>query len=108
MRQGDPATVSTELLRRLVAGDAALWLVYAPDQSAFAEGHIPGSLTGTDEQLLAALPAGAPLVVYGEDDRAGRARDLAAQLSHVGRDVRWYAGGLRAWSAAGLPVERLG
>lgn len=97
--------MSTPQLRRLLAGSGPLWLVFAPDRAAFSDGHIPGSLTATDAQLLAALPGGTPVILYGEHRGAERARALAARLATAGRDVRWYAGGLEAWSAAGLPVE---
>ena len=105
MRQGRASSISTEELRRLLSGGAPLWLVYAPDHAAFSDGHIPGSLSATHDQLVAALPSGAVLVVYGEHPGARRARDLAVVLSLTGHVVRWYADGLRAWSATGLPVE---
>lgn len=105
MRQGNPDTVSTVELHHLLAGAAPLWLVFAPDRAAFSAGHIPGSLSATDAQLLMTLPTGTPLVIYGEHQAVTRARALAAELAATGRDARWYAGGLQAWAAAGLPVE---
>lgn len=105
MRQGHPPTISTEGLHRLLSGGAPLWLVFAADRAAFHDGHIPGSLSATDAQLLQALPAHSPVVVYGEDHAATRAKALAADLTAAGRDARWYAGGLRGWASAGLPLE---
>ena len=106
MRQGHPPTISTDRLHCLLTGGAPLWLVYAPDSAAFRDGHIPGSLTATDAQLLEALPAGTPIVIYGEANAARRARTLTAKLAGTGRDARWYAGGLRQWTSAQLPIER--
>lgn len=106
MRQDSPDTVSTEELHHLLASAAPLWLVFAPDRTLFSAGHIPGSLTATDAQLLVTLPTGTPLVIYGEHRGATRAKALAGELAATGRDARWYAGGLHAWAAAGLPVER--
>jgi rhodanese-related sulfurtransferase len=106
MRQGSPDTVSTLELHHLLTSAAPLWLVFAPDRVAFAAGHIPGSLTASDAQLLTTLPTGTPVIVYGEHRAVTRARVLAAELAATGRNARWYAGGLQAWGAAGLPVER--
>lgn len=106
MRQGNPDTVSTRELHHLLTSAAPLWLVFAPDGVAFAAGHIPGSLTASDAQLLTTLPTGTPVIVYGEHRAVTRARDLAAELAATGRDARWYVGGLQAWATAGLPVER--
>lgn len=105
MQQDGPRTVSTAQLRRLLAAGGPLWLVFVPDHATFAAGHIPGSLIATDEQLLRALPAGTPMVIYGEGPHATAARSLAAELAATGRDARWYAAGLLAWAAAGLPVD---
>lgn len=104
MRQ-EPATLSTEELHALLAAGAGTWLVYAPDCATFIDGHIPGSLSATDAQLLAALPKDAEVVVYGEDAGAMRAKALAVSMQATGRPVHWYDGGLNAWSAAGLAVE---
>ena len=106
MRQDRPSSISTEELRHLLAGGAPLWLVYAPDHATFSDGHIPGSLSATHDQLLAVLPDGAVLVIYGEHPGTRRAQNLAAALAVSGHTVRWYADGLQAWSATGLPVER--
>lgn len=105
MRQERPPTVTTEQLRQLLGGSRPPWLVFAPDRET--HGHIPGSLTATDHQLLAALPGGALVVVYGENRRAQRAEELTTRLMTTGRDARWYTGGLQAWTAAGLTTEGL-
>lgn len=78
MRQADVLSVSTVELHRLLVSGGPLWLVFVPDRAAFSDGHIPGSLTATNEQLLAALPSGAPVVLYGEHQDVEHARTLAA------------------------------
>jgi rhodanese-related sulfurtransferase len=100
-----PPIVTTQQLRRLLGGPRPPWLVFAADRETFSHGHIPGSLTATDDQLLAALPLGAAVVVYGENRQAQRAEELTTRLITTGREARWYPGGLQAWTAAGLTTE---
>jgi len=100
-----PPTMTTAQLRRLVNTAEPLWLIYLPDDHGSSPGHIAGSLTTNDEDLLAALAGATPMVFYGEHNHAVRARTLATRFASEGRDARWYAGGLQAWTAAGLPVE---
>jgi rhodanese-related sulfurtransferase len=99
--------ISTAELHRWVAGGGRLWLAYAADPAAFAAGHIPGSLAASTD-LPPALFAATPVVVYGADGTAVRATALAGRLAAHDVAVSWYAGGLRAWVAAGLAVDRLG
>ena len=101
-----PPTVSTTQLRGLLESAGPLWLVFVPDGADPSAGHIPGSLVTADEALLAALPRGTPMVLYGEDAQVTRSPALVLRLAAAGRDARWYAGGLQAWAADGLPVER--
>ena len=105
MPQERPPIVTTRQLRQLLGGPRRPWLVFAPDRETFSHGHIPGSLTATDDQLLAARPRGALVVVYGEDRQARRAEGLTTRLMATGRDARWYSGGVQAWTAAGLTTE---
>ena len=100
-----PPTMTTAQLRRLVNSAEPLWLIYLPDHPGSSPGHIAGSLATNDEDLLAALAGATPMVFYGEHHHAVRARTLATRFASDGRDARWYAGGLHAWTAAGLPVE---
>lgn len=99
-------TITTTELRRLLASGDPLWLIYLPTEATFSTGHIPGSLTTDDEELLAALPNETPIVFYGEGRHDRRAEALALRFDAAGRDARWYSGGLREWAAAGLPIER--
>lgn len=84
------------------------WLIHATDRAAFPVGHIPGALARPDDALLARLAEAIPVVVYGEDEHARAAPSLAARLRAWDVEVAWFAGGLAAWAAAGLPVETCG
>lgn len=101
-----PTVTTTELHRKCVRAEP-LWLIYVPDVPGIAPSQIPGSLTTTDEALLAALATETPMVLYGDDKRSRRARTLASRLSARGRDAWWYVGGLEAWIAAGHPLEEV-
>jgi len=103
--QQNPPTITTADLHRLVARAEPLWLIYVPQDPGSQHGHIPGSLATTDEDLLAALAAETPVVVYGDSTDATRAQRIAARFAAQGRDTRWYAGGVRAWIEAGHPIE---
>ena len=98
-------TITTAELLRLVTGAEQLWLIYAPDDPGSEQGCIPGSLVTTDERLLGTLADEMPMVVYGDSTEATRAHAIAARFASQGRDTRWYAGGVQAWTEAGLPVE---
>jgi rhodanese-related sulfurtransferase len=101
--------VSLDTLRALL-GDPSLrcWLVHASDATPFAVGHIPGSLARPELTLLSRLAIDVPIVVYGEDEHASAAPELATELLRLGVEVSWFVGGLAAWTAAGLSLERSG
>lgn len=103
--QETPPAITTAELHRLVARAEPLWLIYAPDDPGSERGHIPGSLATTDEDLLAALAAETPMVLYGDHADSTRARGIAARFAAQGSDTRWYPGGLHAWAEAGHPIE---
>lgn len=105
--QESPPTITTDELHRLVTRAEPLWLIYVPDDSGPGLAHIPGSLSTTDQKLLAALAAETPMVLYGDNIHATHARTIAASFASQGRDTRWYPGGLRAWAQAGHPIEPL-
>ena len=77
----------------------------------YAAGHVAGALHIPVDQLagrLGELPPDRPVVTYclmrhRGDSRGERA---AALLRERGYDARALDGGLPAWEAAGLPVER--
>jgi rhodanese-related sulfurtransferase len=101
--------VSLATLRSLL-GDPSLrcWLVHATDAHPFAAGHIPGSLARPELTLLRRLAIDVPIVVYGEDEHARAAPELATELLRLDVEVAWFVGGLAAWTAAGLPLEPSG
>ena len=101
--------ISVTALRALLEDPRpCVWLIHATDESAFREAHIPGALARPEDPLLRRLAGDAPVIVYGEDDHSEAAPALAAVLHHLGVEVAWFSGGLAAWRAAGLPVERSG
>ncbi len=107
----DPSlpTVSVAQLRALLTDpQLRCWLVHATDAHPFTAGHVPGSLDQPDTGLLRRLGADVPIVVYGEDEQARAAPALATELHHLDIEVAWFAGGIAAWTAAGLPLERSG
>ncbi len=78
------------------------------DAAAFARAHLPGATSLPAEEIetrlaeLYMLP-GQP-VLY---DRAGeRTKELAEKMAAGGNPVAFLEGGILAWEAEGLPVER--
>jgi rhodanese-related sulfurtransferase len=87
---------------QLVRSGAVLLDVRQPEE--WSAGHAPGALhvpLGDLALRLGDLPPGTVVVVC----RSGGRSAVAAQaLASTGRDARNLAGGMQAWSAAGLPV----
>ncbi len=77
--------------------------------SDYAAGHIPGALTITSpelEQRMAALPAGAVVIAYGDAVRPESGRRGAQIFMELGYPkVIALAGGFQDWRDAGYPVE---
>lgn len=66
--------------------------------------HLPGSQLSSRGEELKAM-TGRPVIAYCE--RGQRSHAAAAALSKLGfTEVYTLRGGLRAWSDAGLPVEK--
>lgn len=96
-------------LRSLLADPVrGWWLVHATDHAGFHEGHIPGALARPNDALLHRLGRSARIVAYGEDEHAATAPALVAALRRLGIEAAWFAGGLSAWTAAGLTIDRSG
>jgi len=78
------------------------------DASAFGRAHLPKATSLPADEIetrlaeLFMLP-GQP-VLY---DRAGeKAKDLVAKMAETGTELAFMEGGILAWEAEGLPVER--
>jgi rhodanese-related sulfurtransferase len=71
----------------------------------YLTGHIAGAINVPIAHLLSGdrLPAGQLLTACSTGNRGGRAADL---LTRAGRTAFAIDGGVKAWSAAGLPVAR--
>ncbi|WP_431964174.1 rhodanese-like domain-containing protein [Actinacidiphila sp. bgisy160] len=106
-RNPAPAELTvTEAHQRVRTGQAVLLDVREADE--YAAGHAPGAVW----QTLAAVAAGAPLpdsvgdlpvlAVCRSGNRSRKAAELLAARGVHALDV---TGGMRAWSAAGLPVR---
>ena len=79
----------------------------------FEQRHIPGALQACVHEVVfcdvvAALAPdrSVPVLVYGAGAGSQDGRMAAEKLLRLGHaDVRWFAGGLEAWCAAGLPLD---
>ncbi len=97
----EPATISPVELqanRSAVVVDLAL-------SRRYREGHIPGAwfaIRARLGQALGKLPSSGDLVLTSEDGALAR---FAAAEINARRPVKVLAGGNRAWSAQGLPLE---
>ncbi len=78
-------------------------------ESNFRAGHIPGAINlpfqdlATERDRLSDYDV---LIVYGDDYHDPKAVGMSKRLVELGfKDVRTLRGGLRAWTAAGNPLE---
>ena len=98
-----------DVRQRLAAGEKFL-LVDVREESEFAAGHVPGAVhlgKGVIERdIEAKVPdAAAPLVLYcGGGFRSALAADNLQKMGYT--NVISMDGGWRAWTQAGLAVER--
>lgn len=95
-----------ELLQLLRAGRVKA--VDTREAAAFGRAHIPGATNMPGEEIEGRLAElymlGAPPVLYC---RAGdRSKELAAKLLEQGVTAAFLEGGVLAWEAAGLEVEK--
>jgi rhodanese-related sulfurtransferase len=102
----DPADVAAQL-----RGDpAAIVLVDTRSAEAYAEAHITGAVSlphaSIDAESLAALPSDALVVTYCWSIHCNASTKGAARVAALGRPVKEMIGGIAAWEAEGLPVER--
>jgi hydroxyacylglutathione hydrolase len=99
----------------VTAAEAAQWrhrgeaeILDVRDEREWREGHIPGAMhvyVGELERKLPLLRAGRKLVVHcSVGNRSGLASSVLAR--HGYRDVYNMLGGMKAWRALNLPLER--
>ncbi|WHT21170.1 rhodanese-like domain-containing protein [Crossiella sp. CA-258035] len=96
--------------RDLVAGTADGYvLVECRRAEAFAAARIPGAVNLPYAELTAestaGLDRGLVYVCYCESFECNAATKGAARLAGLGFRVKRLSGGIRAWMAAGYPVE---
>jgi thioredoxin 1/putative thioredoxin len=78
------------------------------EAAAFRRAHLPGAVNMPLEEIrtrlaeLHMLP-GAPVLYCRSGDKT---KDLAQELAGQGMPVSFLDGGLLAWEAASLPIER--
>ncbi|WMW65121.1 YceI family protein [Nitratidesulfovibrio liaohensis] len=98
--------------RAFVEGRTGIVLdVMVPEH--FEQRHIPGAAQACVHEVVfcdavaALVPdLSVPMLVYGAGAGSLDGRMAAEKLLREGHtDVRWFAGGLEAWCAAGLPLE---
>jgi len=103
-----PKITAAELKQMLDGGGKPVLVGVADREDTAEAGSIPGTTRIPLEDLMARhveISKDATIVVY---DLAGQQTDIAARyLVKQGRTkVSQLAGGVKAWAAAGYPVER--
>lgn len=98
------APISASELKKSLHAAACTVFDLGPSMS-FRKAHVPGSRWSSRMRIAAdAQGARTPVVLVSE--HADVARLASIELLQTGvRDVRLLAGGLKAWTDAGLPVE---
>ena len=107
---GDAAPIGQDaLLERMTSGQGDLLVLDVRSAKEFAEGHVPGAVNISHEELAARLPEieaerEGDVVVYC---RSGRRAEIALDLLAKAGFERLYhlEGDYLAWSAAEQPVE---
>ena len=97
-----------ELEARLVLGHD-LQILNVADARHHDLGMIAGSLKIPYAELSVRaaleLVKSREVVTYGSDSACDRSRMAAELLMKKGYKASWYDGGIREWTAAGLPVD---
>jgi thioredoxin len=104
--RAEGALKAEELFQLLRAGRVSV--VDTRDAAVFGRAHIPGAKNMPADQLEGRLAElfmlGSPPILYC---RSGdRTKDLTAKLVEQGVEVGFLEGGVLAWEAAGLEMER--
>ena len=94
-------------LAQLVAG-GAVTPIDARDKAAFARAHLPHAVSMPIEEIETRLAelhmlTGQPVLYCRSGDKT---KELSEKLSEQGMPVAFLEGGLLAWEADGLPIER--
>ena len=101
----------TELQDLIGSGKRHLFVDARPASSRARDGFIPGAVhvgVEDDAEPPSDVPTDAEIIVYCACPNEVSAALVARRLQRAGfRNVRPLVGGLDAWIAAGLPVERL-
>jgi polyisoprenoid-binding protein YceI len=100
-------------LATLLDSDSPPLLVDVSLPERFRAAHIPGAANACvfvvnflDEVAKLAADPSTPIVVYGSSEASLASADAAEKLRRAGyEDVTDFRGGLRAWAAAGRPVD---
>ena len=105
---GNTATLGPQAFQQAITPQAQLIDVRTPAE--FAEGHLVGARNldwtgGALETAMPGLDKGAPVLLYCASGRRSAAAREAMQVAGFS-DAKDLEGGIRAWSGAGLPVER--
>jgi rhodanese-related sulfurtransferase len=99
--------ISCEELKRKIDLGEDFMLVNALDEEKFRAMHIPGSVNiCKEDDIKKCLSRHDLIVVYCTDESCNRSIMLYQQLEGYGyQKVFRFAGGLRAWAAAGYELE---
>jgi len=94
-------------LAQLLSGRAVV-PVDTRDAAAFARAHLPSAVSMPIEQIESRLAelhmlAGQPVLYCRSGDRT---KELSEKLAQQGTPVAFLEGGILAWEAEGLPIER--
>jgi len=108
------AMITVDELHALKEKGCSLHLIDTLPGEYFEARHIPGArnacvyeMTFLENMAAVVSDPSAPVVVYGASGRCRSASVAVEKLGRAGyRDVRELEGGLDAWEAAGLPLDR--
>ena len=100
-------TISREELKEKLDRKDNFKLVMTLGEGAFRMGHIPGSINiSSMEQAEGLISPDDEIVVYCHDENCPASKAAYQMLVSNGfSKVRRFAGGIRAWQAAGYPLE---
>ena len=106
--------ISRSDLQASLGANADVVLLEALPEKYYREGHLPGARHMPHDRVRELAPSIVPdkaarIVVYCASDTCQNSHIAAKQLGQLGyTNVAVFAGGKKAWSEAGLPLERAG